>query len=472
LSAAGREGGAAPPEAYVQANGTGGGSWNAGAGAPGRADLMVRVSRGLIYLGMLLLPLTRLKLGNSLDISDAVFAVAAGVLAVSVRPPVAAWRTSGWHLGGLLVVVGGILASFDAVSPFGSLKVVADGVFVIFVWQWATRQLLDNEHRTQTAISALVLGVGVSSAVAIGQSLHHHVITNSGSSERAAGLTQQANIAGVTFALGLVLAVGLVLDRGRGKLSHRVILIVIIGLALMFTGSVSGMAAALVGLVVLLARRGIRFRNLLAAVVVIFGIYYAGTHIEVHFGSSNLNPFARIQATTGQNTGYNTVNTRFSTIDNAWTGIQDHPVIGHGLDTQSSVVYYDPYLGVSYPTHNFVLLLWYEGGIFTLFGVALMMASVFRRLVRGGRQPTKDMLLAGAVCVVFFAMQAPELFDRWLWVPFVLGLTIRGRDTYIQRAGGSSRSSRSGSPRTEVAQWPTGSPRALPRVSQSRAVRS
>ena len=189
---------------------------------------------------MLLLPLTRFRLGSSLDVSDADFALAAVVLVLSVRPPHRAGRTSAWHLGGLLIVVGGILASIDAVSTSSSLKVVGDGVFVLFVWQWTTRQVLDTERRTQGAMSAVVAGATLSGLVAIAQSLHHHAAATAGaSSERAMGLTQQPNIAAVTLALGLLFAIGLALDRGRGRLSHRIVSIVVIGVALMFTGSVS-----------------------------------------------------------------------------------------------------------------------------------------------------------------------------------------------------------------------------------------
>ena len=34
-------------------------------------------------------------------------------------------------------------------------------------------------------------------------------------------------------------------------------------------------------------------------------------------------------------------------------------------------------------------------------------------------------LLAGTVSVLVFAMQAPELVDRWLWLPFVLAMSLR-----------------------------------------------
>jgi hypothetical protein len=100
-------------------------------------------------------------------------------------------------------------------------------------------------------------------------------------------------------------------------------------------------------------------------------------------------------------------------------------VIGHGLDTNSLLVWYDQYLYIKYPAHNFFLLIWYGGGVFFMIGMIINMIASFRRLTRkGGRHPTKDTLLAGCVVVLVFSMVSPELFDRWLWLPFVLALAL------------------------------------------------
>lgn len=402
--------------------------------APSDGDVMVRLSRLLFLLGMVLLPMTRLHLGSALDVSDAVLALAAAVLVVSVRAPQRVPRTPAWHLGAAVVVVGGILASVHADSTSGSLKVVLDGIFVLLVLQWATRTLLDTERRLQSAMGAVVLGTTISALVALEQSFHHHAAAAYSSSERAAGLTQQTNIAGITFAVGLVLAVGLALDRGKGRFWHRPLCVAVIALGLMMTGSVSGMITALAGLCILLVRRGLRLRTLAGALLVIAGVYLVATHVELHFGSTQLNPLARLQATTTQGSGYNTISPREATWSGAWAGIQHQPIIGHGLDADSSVVYYDPYLGVSYPTHDLPLLLWYEGGIFFLVGFALMMGSALRRTLRVGRSPTNDMLLGAAVTVLLFSLQSPELFDRWLWLPFVLAMALRHRDASLRPA--------------------------------------
>jgi hypothetical protein len=395
-----------------------------------RPDIVVALSRLCTHVGLFLLPMIDLRVTRSLQVSDALFAVAAVALALTLRAPARAPRTTAWFFGAFLFVVGGVLASYDAFSSLGSLQVVANGVFVLIVWQWTIRHVIDSPRRTQSAMAAYILGATVSAGAAVIQAVFHTTLglrAAAGSTSRAVGLAQQPNIAAVTFAIAIVLAIGVAIDKRRGQ--HfwlRVLAIVVLGLATMFTGSVSGMVATLVGLFILLARRGFQIRNLLAVAAVLVGIYYAGTHLEVHVGSANLNPFARIHATTGQNTGYNTVSPRFAMYRTVWGRIEESPLVGHGLDTRSSYVYYDPYLGVSYPTHNFVLLLWYEGGILFVLGAALTMGSSVARLVRQPGSATRDAILSAAVVVLVYSMAGPELFDRWLWLPFVLALTVRG----------------------------------------------
>jgi len=347
------------------------------------------------------------------------------------RPPTRAPRVTAWFLGGLLFVVGGIISSYAAVSPLGSLQVVANGVFVLFVWQWTTRHLLDTPGKTQSAMWAYVVGTAFSAAIAIVQELAHtslglNSVSGSTGSSRAIGLAQQPNIAAVTFGLAIVFAIGIAFEKGTAKGRWlRLALIVELGIALMFTGSVSGMAGTLLGVGLLLVRRGFQLRNLLAVAAVLVAVYFGGTHLESSIGHNNLNPFARVHAATGQNTGYNTVSPRFATYHYVWTKIEESPLVGHGLDTRSSLVYFDPYQNVSYPTHDFPLLLWYEGGILFVLAAAITMGSTLGRVWRGTRYPVKDALLAGGVTVLVYSLGGPELFDRWLWLPFVLALTLR-----------------------------------------------
>jgi hypothetical protein len=339
-----------------------------------------------------------------------------------------------WYFGSFLIVIGGITASFFAVSASSSMVVVFNGIFVLLVWQWTTRSVLTDVQKMQKAITAFVLGATLSSTVAILQTKLHILgpagATAGSGGGRAVGLASQPNIAAVTFALGLTFAIGLVLHLGMGRRRYRMICIGVIAVALILSASVSGMATALVGVFVLLVKRGMKPRTIIATAVLLVGIYALATALEGNgHGGQNLNPFARVQQTTSSGSGYDTVSPREDTLSNAWKGIQQTPILGHGIDQVSLQVWYDPFLGIWYPAHNLPLLLWFGGGIFMLVGFAVNMTTAFRRVTRRGKKdPTKDMLFAGIVVVLFFSMQSPEMFDRWLWLPFILALTYRRGD--------------------------------------------
>jgi O-antigen ligase len=115
------------------------------------------------------------------------------------------------------------------------------------------------------------------------------------------------------------------------------------------------------------------------------------------------------------------VQPRIGTWKGSWHAIVNSPLLGHGLDVYSGVSYVDPYNNVAEETHDFLLMGWYQGGFFFLVGELICIAEGFRRMLVGRkRHPTRNILLAGGVTVILFALQAPMLFDRYFWFPFVL----------------------------------------------------
>ncbi len=400
-------------------------------------DLFVALSRRLVYVGLVFLPLLRYRAGKTLDLSDLFFLIAAVFLLLSRRPPKKAPPTPAWYFGSFVLVLAGVVASAQAVSQTASLQVVLNAIFVFFVLQWMLRQLLDTTARIGTGMIAFVLGASASAFVAFLQTEFHvlgysHQANLEGS--RAVGLSTQPNIAAVTFALGLVFAIGLIVELGVRRYWYVGVCIAVLASAIIFSASVSGMSSTLVGCFVLFITRGFRLRTIIGVVAVLAVVYVVALSVQSNGSHFSLNPIARIEQTTGNNTGYNTVNPRVATIEHSWSGIVQSPIIGHGLDQTTIAVYYDPSLGVYYPAHNIVVLSWFAGGIFMVAAAALMMGSSFNRLLSGRRRRGKsrdramrDTVLAGCVVVLFFAMQSPEIVDRWLWLPFMLALCFRDR---------------------------------------------
>ena len=404
-----------------------------------KEDLFVVVARRLVYVGLVFLPLLHYRIGKAFDLSDLCFLIAAVFMILTRRPPPKAPPAPAWYFGSFVWILAGVVASAQAVSRTASLQVVFNAIFVFFVLQWMLRQLLDNADRIRVGMVAFIVGSSVSAFVAFLQTEFHvlgysHQASLEGS--RAVGLSNQPNIAAVTFALGLVFAIGLVVEMGLRRYWYVGVCIAVLASALIFSASVSGMSSTLVGCFVLFITRGFRLRTILGVVAALAVVYLVAVSVQSNGSHFDLNPIARIEQTTGTNTGYNTVNPRVATLEHSWSGIVQSPIIGHGLDQTTIAVYYDADVGVYYPAHNIVILYWFAGGIFMVAAGALMMGSCFNRLLhgrlrqgrrKGGDRALRDTVLAGCVTVLFFSLQSPELVDRWLWLPFLLALCFRSR---------------------------------------------
>ena len=393
------------------------------------------VARRLVYVGLALLPLLHYRVGSAFDLSDLCFLVAAGFMILTRRPPRRAPPAPAWYFGSFVWILAGVVASAQAVSTTASLQVVVNAIFVFFVLQWMLRQLLDSTARIRAGMVAFVFGSSISAFVAFLQTEFHvlgysHQASLEGS--RAVGLSNQPNIAAVTFALGLVFAIGLVVEMGLRRYWYIGVCIAVLAGALIFSASVSGMSSTLVGCFVLFLTRGFRLRTVVGVLAALAIVYVVAISVQSNGSHFNLDPIARIEQTTGTNTGYNTVNPRVATVEHSWSGIVASPVIGHGLDQATIAVYYDADVGVFYPAHNIVILYWFAGGIFMVAAGALMIGSCFNRLLhgrlrlgRGADRALRDTVLAGCVTVLFFSFQSPEIVDRWLWLPFLLALCFR-----------------------------------------------
>jgi O-antigen ligase len=211
----------------------------------------------------------------------------------------------------------------------------------------------------------------------------------------------------------------------------------VIAMGLIVTGSVSGMICGIGGCLVVLIVRGVKLRRIVAIAFLLALAYAGGTALQGATSSGHsLNPIARFEAATGpESGGANSVTPREGTWKGAWAGIENSPILGHGLDIASSLTYLDPNNNTYYPTHNLVLMGWFQGGMLFVFGELICIAEAIRRLFMNGRpDPTRATLFGGAVAVLLISMQAPTMFDRYFWFPFVLATTYP-MATLIRRNG-------------------------------------
>lgn len=397
------------------------------------------LSRGLVYVGMFFLPLLKFKASKGLNLSDTIFLVAAVLLVLSRRPPPRAPATPAWYVGAFTFLLAGVVASTQADSLAGSLLVVVNAIYLLFILQYLLRQQLNNTLRIQRAIGAFVFGATVSAGVAILQIGFHVLlpagpvasVSIGGGNSRAIGFSTQPNLLGISLALGIIFAVGLLLDLNKRKHWYLWVCMVVMASALLLSGSVSGMATTILGMLVLFVARGVPLRTVAliflsfaAVYVLVFGVLDRGSHLD---------PITRIESTLNSSGGSNTgtYQLRLDTIKLGWSDIVEKPITGHGLDQQTLAVYYDKFIGVYYPPHDLIILYWYGGGIFLLVALLIMMGSSFNRLLSGrrmrgkNRDPLRAVVFAACVGSLFFSLQGPEMVDRWMWLPFLLALCFR-----------------------------------------------
>ena len=417
------------------------GAWASWKRAAQREDLFVFISRGLLYVGMFFLPLLRFKVTHGLNVSDAIFLVGFIFLVLSRKPPPRAPRTPAWYVGAFIFLLAGMVASTQADAVPQSIVVVFNAVYVFFILQYLLRQQLGTTLHLQRAIGFFIAGVSLSGFVAILQVTLHVFLPKAGSiaaggggiggNARAVGLSNQPNLAGIVFALGIIMGVGLLLQIGWRKHWYLSVCVLVIATALLLAASVSGMGAVIVGLLVLFIARGVPLKTVVSVVLALAAVYV------LVFGvidkGSKLDPITRIEKTTNSKAGSGggTLQLRIDTITTAWGEILQKPVVGHGLDQKTLGVFFDKQLYVYYPPHNLIALYWYGGGVFMLVGLIIMLGSSFNRLLNGrlraGKNwdPMRDVVLAACIAVLFFSMQGPELVDRWFWMPFLLAFTFR-----------------------------------------------
>jgi O-antigen ligase len=119
---------------------------------------------------------------------------------------------------------------------------------------------------------------------------------------------------------------------------------------------------------------------------------------------------------------------RVLTFDAAWEVIRDRPFIGSGMDEVSQVT------GTGYQVHNVVLGAWYEAGALGGIGILLSLVCVLSvGVTTVSHARTREewvlalALLASIFAFLVFAMSAPVLYKRIVWIGVGLMFALRAQ---------------------------------------------
>lgn len=386
-------------------------------GRRGRSQELTKPARVMFYAGMATVPAIAVRPGAGISVSDLCFAASA-VLLLAGRRRRAVSTTVAWQIAAWCTLAGAVLATVNADSPGGTLAVEARVLFILVIWLWTARAVLDSDEAVHTAVRAFAVGAAASGAVAVAEVLRPSLFPSMRYQYgRAVALTYHSVDAGAILALACVFGAGMLLYRREQRLVTAALLLVS-GVGLVLTGSVSGMLAAVLGGAVVVGRRGLRMRTLGAVALALGAVYLGALIAQARYEGTftGISPTARVRSVLGIGPhASRTVSERNKSITAGLSEIRRSPVVGHGLDESSTVVY------DALPPHNLFVLAWYGGGLLFLVGIALAVgAAVWTGWRRAKDDPTREILFGGTIAMVVFAMTGPIVFHRHVWLPLVL----------------------------------------------------
>lgn len=324
----------------------------------------------------------------------------------------------------ILLSIGGLLASLNADSIGGSLTVLARLLLVALILPWQGAYLIENWSRLRTSLGFFAAGGAICGAGTLIQAvLGPNVIpgTEVTNAARFPGFAQHVSDTGGITAVALVLSITLLVSA-KGTLAHGFYALCILGstIGLVLSGSVSGLVAAAIGLLVLVLWGNLRARYLLLLAALTYVVAVVATAIQSTTGA--LDPFARFQQTLGQSEQgrYATADSRFNTYVEAVESFVSRPFSGAGLDLASS------YVNGGFPAHNILIASAYQGGVFVAIGLIAAFLRPFRgQWVLQTRRTAVAQSLAIVAVAAIFAMTAPSMYNRYFWLPVMFLFVAR-----------------------------------------------
>ena len=331
-------------------------------------------------------------------------------------------------LAGVLVfMVGSLVSSFATETPQQSVTVLLRVLYLTLIWFWLATIVLRRDEHVRTAIVVWVVSAAVDGAGALIQSLAGNVIPGGEVHwGRVTGFTQNINDLGGVTSIALVPAVMLLIELTRRKLHMSIsgVLVALIVIGLLVSGSVGSVLAATVALGLWLGSHRTRFHRRVAVCAIAAG---ATALYTVHHSGSSLSAIQRIErfGSGSPNDPNRTLDSRLAGYRVAIKRIDQDPFVGIGLDTYTV-------RDGQQPVHNIALGVWYQAGLIGLIGIVLVLVAAVRAswaTIVDAQTPIERALapaLAGSLtALIVFLMSEPQLFIRYGWVSAALIFALR-----------------------------------------------
>jgi hypothetical protein len=332
-------------------------------------------------------------------------------------------------VGVLVFALGGFLSSSEALYPNESALVVVRMLYLTLIWFWLGTVVLRTRSHVHNALVAWVCSAAVSSSGAVVQFFYGDVIPGGTVAwGRMTGFTGHFNILGGLAATAFVPALMLAVDSPRrGTRLVGTAAVALIGAGLLLSGSVGGLLAASVATMVWLAFRGVSMRIFVSGVVVLAAALVLMSATGSTDAPSPIDRVKRVASAERAASGTGgTIYTRFDAYGDAWARIVEQPLVGVGLDPESS----SEVLGDDVSVHNLLLGPWFTAGILGVLGIVILVGGAIAtgvRVLKSASQSDRAStaaLVASLAAFVQHGMGEPILFVRYGWFPTALLIAL------------------------------------------------
>jgi len=385
------------------------------------------IPRLFYYLGILSIAQTIWRPFFSFTISDLFFLISLILtIIIMLAREKSEFRLHPLFIIGLIVFsIGGIISSFTSKMPMESLIAVVKYLYLIGIWFWLGTVILRKETHIYTAIFLWSVSAAFTSAGAIAQLVGVDIIPGvSPATGRMTGLTEHVNDLGGVTCVVLMPALTLA-NHGATRILRKYCLYVItfiITAGLILSVSLSSLMAALISFILfgIMSRKNIKR---IAMFIVICAVCFLTVSFSIrHGGISVLDRFTEVAE---QKLSYETSASRLDTYHLAWKSISKNPLVGVGTG---------PHAGTTETgdaVHNFILLNWYESGVFGLLGILIILGSLtivgIYVIKFSGSENMRSLsvsLLSSYIAFLVIGMAQPIYFRRFGWISAALIMVL------------------------------------------------
>lgn len=371
---------------------------------------------------------------GALTLSDTFFAASFGWCCVSVLRQRSVERVPTLLVAGVaLFAIGGVASVLGPDAQIRSITGVGRGIWVMLLWPWTATMVIRDRRDLLIVIVLWIAGGSVDALGALGQATGLSSIAGPVGGNRATGFASSPNDLGAASGALLVPALALATKFRAGRPALRALqwgAVLLVAAALVLSGSVSGVAGGLVGLILWTVSPDVRGGT---RMMVVFGLAGALVLSSV-IGGSVPSPVHRVQevfAPPGSSPNAGSGSAHLDTIKHSWPRIRSDPLIGVGLDR-------------SYLVHSGFVAAWLGGGIFALVGLVLAFGAVLSlgwwAAVAAPNEADRvlawSLVCAFVAFLIFFAGQ-PLFFNQYGFIAATL-LVAWGLRVADSRARGDS----------------------------------